>query len=74
MNASITHKVILLGEPSVGKTSIFVRLTMNKFTASPTATIQMDIGRKVFCVKAETQKSKFDFNSTDSLPGNQNTT
>ena len=66
----MTHKVILLGDPSVGKTSIFLRLTTNKFNALPQATVQMDIGRKVFCVRTDPAKNKFDFNSTDSFPIN----
>ena len=47
-----THKVILLGDADVGKTAIFTRLTQNKFhNNTANATVSMDIGRKVFCIK-----------------------
>ena len=49
-----SFKTILLGDSGVGKTSLFVRLTQDHFPLSapggkpPQATLQMDIGRKVF--------------------------
>ena len=47
-----THKVILLGDADVGKTAVFTRLTQNKFhNNTANATVSMDIGRKVFCIK-----------------------
>lgn len=44
-------KTILLGDSGVGKSSLFVRVTQGQFprgSECPQATIQMDIGRKVF--------------------------
>ena len=35
----------------MGKTSLFVRLTQNKFSDNVTPTVQMDIGRKSFKVE-----------------------
>ena len=47
-----THKVILLGDADVGKTAVFTRLTQGTFhSGRANATVSMDIGRKVFCVK-----------------------
>ena len=48
-----SFKTILLGDSGVGKTSLFVRLMQGHFaengsSMAPQATIQMDIGRKIF--------------------------
>ena len=46
-----SYKTILLGDSSVGKTSLFIRLTQGVFFEQVSTTLQMDIGRKGIKVK-----------------------
>ena len=45
---NVTHKVILLGDSGVGKTSFFLRITKGQYVDSTKSTLEMDIACKKF--------------------------
>jgi len=67
----MTFKTILLGESGVGKTSLFIRLTSGFFNERVQASLQMDIGRKVYHVSSEQIR---EFTSKNALLNDQSET